>query len=120
MLSLAAARERILSEAEPGEAIETPLSEAIGLVLAEPLISDVDLPPFDRAAQDGYAVRSIDTIKDARLKVVGLKRGGKPRKTAEIQLNRGEAVRVLAGDPMPVGADGVLRTEESRPEPGTG
>ena len=120
MLSLAEARNRILSEAVPSEAIETSLSEAIGLVLAEPLISDVDLPPFDRAAQDGYAVRAIDTIKDARLKVVGLKRGGKPRKTAEIQLNRGEAARVQAGDPMPVGADSVLRTEESRPEPGTG
>ena len=120
MLSLAEARVRILEEAIPGEAIETSLSEAIGLVLAEPLVSDVDLPPFDRAAADGYAVRAVDTIKDARLKVVGLKRGGKPRKTAEIQLGRAEAARVEAGDPMPVGADSVLKTEESRPEPGTG
>ena len=56
MWSLAEARTRILECAVPGEAIEVPLPEAVGLVLAEPAVGDVDQPPFDRAAFDGYAL----------------------------------------------------------------
>ncbi len=115
MLSLAEARARILERAEPGEAIEVALAEALGLVLAEPVIADVDLPPFDRAALDGYAVRAADALPGARLRVVGLERGGE-----EFEVEREEAARVTAGDPMPIGTDAVLRTEDSRPEPGLG
>ena len=62
MRSLAEARGRILAEARPGDPIEVALAEAVGLVLAEPLTADVDLPPFDRAAADGYAVRAADAL----------------------------------------------------------
>ena len=118
MLSLAEARDRILERAEPGEAIEVALAEAIGLVLAEPLIADVDLPPFDRAALDGYAVRAADALPGARLRAVGLDRDGEDEEGFEVE--REEAARVTAGDPMPLGSDAVLRTEDSRPEPGLG
>ena len=117
MLSLAEARARILERAEPGEAIEVALAEAIGLVLAEPLVADVDLPPFDRAALDGYAVRAEDARPGARLRVVGVERGSEDE---AFEVEREEAARVTAGDPMPVGSDAVLRTEDSRPEPGLG
>lgn len=115
MLSLAEARGRILAEAEPGEAIEVALTEAVGLVLAEPAIADVDLPPFDRAAFDGYAVRACEGLEGARLHVVG---AGRSR--GEIELGRNEAARVSTGDPMPIGADAVIRTEDTRPEPNVG
>lgn len=115
MLSLAEARSRILAEAEPGEAIEVALTEAVGLVLAEPAIADVDLPPFDRAAFDGYALRASDGREGARLRVVGT-----GRSRGEIDLAPGETARVSTGDPMPVGADAVVRTEDTRPEPNVG
>ena len=124
MRSLSEACGLIENEARPGEAIEVGLADAVGLVLAEPLTGDVDLPPFDRAAVDGYAVRAADAEVGAQLLAVGRRGGGDgPRRgpaTAEISLGAAEAAHVTAGDPLPVGADAVLRTEDSRPEPGVG
>ena len=119
MLSLAEALAEVLAGAAPGEAIETPLTEAQGLVLAEPLTGDVDLPPFDRAGHEGYAVRAADAARGARLSVVGPARKGRSG-AAGVTLGRGDAAHVHAGDPMPVGADAVVRTEDSRPESGLG
>ena len=84
-------------------------------MLAEPVVSDVDLPPFDRAALDGYAVRSADAGPGTKLKIVGLRR---PR--GEVKVGPGQSARVAAGDPMPVGADAVVRTEDTRPETNAG
>src|SRR5215468_4648128 len=66
MLSLAEARAKILERAVPGEPIEVPLTEAIGLVLAETATADVDSPPFERAELSGYAVRADDAPAGAR------------------------------------------------------
>src|SRR3954451_17083583 len=74
MLSLAEAESQILERAEPGEAIEVPLTESLGLVLAEPAVGDVDQPPFDRAARDGYALRAHDAPLGARPRLVGRRR----------------------------------------------
>lgn len=144
MLSLAEARERVLGLAEPADAIEVPLVDATGMVLAEPLTADVDSPPFDRASLDGYAVRAADALPGACLRVVGPPRGwggrardhsegrGRSRSrataalalptptAAELAINSGEAARVTAGDPLPMGADAVVRTEDTRPEQGVG
>ena len=122
MLSLGEALARILEEAVPGEAIQVTLTEAQGLVLAEPLMADVDLPPFDRAGHDGYAALAADTEPGATLDVIVPKKGRRSSgaKTAELILVRGETTHVAAGDPMPVGADTIIRTEDSRPEPGVG
>jgi len=117
MWSLAEARTRILEWALPGEAIEVPLPEAVGLVLAEPAVGDVDQPPFDRAAFDGYALRATDTAQGVRHRLIARRRG---QGCGEVEVGPGRAVRVGAGEPMPVGADAVLRTEDSRPEPGAG
>ena len=125
MLSMPEARARVLAEAEPGEGIELALSEAQGLVLAEPLHADVDLPPFDRAAVDGYAVRASDAPAGLPLRVVGPGRGegsvsGPDAGSAEHTLDAGECLLVAEGDPMPVGGDAVIRVEDSRPEQGFG
>src|SRR4051794_27871864 len=119
MLSLDEARAVILDRAEPGEVIEVALAEALGLILAEPVVADVDLPPFDRAALDGYALRAAEGPAGARLRVVGVQGQGGGH-GAELEIGQEETMRVTAGDPMPWGADAVLRTEESRPESGLG
>ena len=122
MLSLAAARAGVLAEADPGEPIEVCLNEALGLVLAEPLTGDVDLPPFDRAGLYGFAVRAEDALEGVRLDVVGTRRGRRadgPR-TADLRLEPGESARVVPGDPMPVGANTVVLADDCRAEPTSG
>ena len=113
-LSLTEARDRILALAEPVEAIEVSLGEALGLVLAEPVIADIDHPPFDRATVDGYAVKVVEATVGALLRVVRHARMGPS------SLEAGEAGRVRAGDPMPPGSDGVARPSTVRPDPDTG
>ncbi len=113
-LSLNEARDRILALAEPVEAIEVSLGEAIGLVLAEPVVADVDHPPFDRAIVDGYAVRSTDATLGAVLRVVEPGRAGR---SSDWSIEAGEAGRVVAGDPLPPGSDSVARSSSVRADP---
>jgi molybdopterin molybdotransferase len=85
------------------------LDEALGRVLAEDVAADTDLPPFDRAQMDGYAVRSEDTAgAPVRLKLVGEAAAGEGWRG---RLQAGEAVRIMTGAPLPDGADGVQQVE---------
>jgi molybdopterin biosynthesis enzyme len=117
MWSLEEAQARILEWAEPGEASEVPLTEAVGLVLAEPAVGDVDQPPFDRAAVDGYALSAAGAERGAR-QALRTRRQGEA--SGAVAAGPGTAVRVRAGEAMPVGTDAVLRTEDCWPEPSDG
>src|SRR5690606_36800730 len=55
------ARERILAAVGPLPATELPLDEALGLTLADEIVSALNLPPFDNSAMDGFAIRASDT-----------------------------------------------------------
>jgi molybdenum cofactor synthesis domain-containing protein len=91
---------------------EVALTEARGRVLAEDVAADTDLPPFDRALMDGYAVRAGDTRgAPVRLRVVGEAAAGRGWRGA---LGAGEAVRIMTGAPLPAGADGVQQVEVTR------
>src|SRR5437764_1487675 len=61
LLSVDDARERIVSAVSPLDSESCSLSEALGRVLAEPVISDLEVPPFANSAMDGFAIRSMDT-----------------------------------------------------------
>ena len=90
------------------------LHEARGRVLAEDVQADTDLPPFDRALMDGYAVRSEDTRgggASVRLRLVGEAAAGNGWRGT---LGTGEAVRIMTGAPLPAGADGVQQVEVTR------
>ena len=88
------------------------LEESLGRVLAEDVFADTDLPPFDRAQMDGYAVRSADlNVVPASLKVVGEAAAGRGWPGA---LGPGEAVRIMTGAPLPVGADSVQQVEVTK------
>ncbi len=109
MLTLAEARTAILAAVRPVGTEETALAESLGRVAAGDLVAGRGLPLFDRSAMDGYALRSADTAgaareKPATLRVVGmLPAGGR----WENSLERGQALRILTGAPLPPGADGV-------------
>ncbi|WP_010477028.1 molybdenum cofactor synthesis domain-containing protein [Thermococcus zilligii] len=90
------------------------IDEALGRVLAENIVSPIDVPPFDRATVDGYAVRAQDTFmasesNPVELKVIGeVQAGEEPR----IKLAPGTAVYVSTGAPLPEGADAVIQFED--------
>src|SRR3989475_5561867 len=102
---------RILAGVPTLPAVETPILDALGLVLAEDIAADRDVPPFANSAMDGYAVRGDDVVTaPVRLRVVGeVAAGGFPDRT----VGPGEAMRIMTGAPMPEGADTVVRVEDT-------
>ena len=91
----------------PSERI--PLSSALGRVLAEDIVADSDLPPFNRAQMDGYAVRASDVNETpVRLRIVGESAAGRGWHN---ELQEGQAVRIMTGAPVPAGADAVQQVE---------
>ena len=98
---------------QPLEAELVPLREAAGRVLAAPVISGVDVPGFDRATMDGYAVVAESTegatsYNRMPLRVIGDAMPGLPFGGP---IASGEAVRIMTGAPIPDGADSVLPAE---------
>jgi len=96
------------------------LDEAAGRVLAEEVTSRVDVPPFDRAMMDGFALRAADALGASpynrlRLEVVGESMPGRP---FDGTLESGQAVRIMTGAPIPTGADAVLPVEVVEVEDG--
>jgi molybdopterin molybdotransferase len=92
---------------------EVALEDALGRVLSEGVRSAGDMPPFDRAAMDGYAVRAAD-VKEApvALEVVGEVRAGQ---WPEVEVGPAQAVRIMTGAPVPRGATAVQPVEKTRP-----
>jgi molybdopterin molybdotransferase len=93
-----------------------PLADALGRVLARDVVADVDWPPFDTSAMDGYAVRVRDGSDGSlRRERPGVVAAGDP---IPPPLAPGEAVRLMTGAPLPASADAVVPVEESHPENG--
>jgi molybdopterin molybdotransferase len=84
-----------------------PLAEAAGRVLADDVVAPIDLPPFDNAAMDGYALRHAEA--GAPLALQGVSLAGKPGPAA---LAAGACVRITTGAPLPAGADTVVIKED--------
>ena len=84
------------------------LPESTGRVLAEDVFSDIDMPPFNRSAVDGYACRKEDIVKP--LEVIETVRAGVfPTKN----LGPGQCTRIMTGAPVPEGTDCVIMVEET-------
>jgi molybdopterin molybdotransferase len=104
---------KIIAEETPLLGLERiALEDSIGRILAEDVVADSDLPPFNRSQMDGYAVKAADT-KDApvTLKLVGESAAGRGWRGT---LKRGEAVRIMTGAAVPDGADAVQKLEVAR------
>jgi molybdopterin molybdotransferase len=115
MISVDEALEYVLKHFEPLEPEEVEILEALDRVLAEDVYSDMDIPPFDNSAMDGYAVRASDTVGASReapvtLRVIGDLAAGY---TTDLVVEPGMAIRIMTGAPLPVGADAVVRFEET-------
>ena len=115
MISVEEALEKVLSYVEVLEPERKPILDCLGQVLAEDVYSDIDIPPLDNSAMDGYALRAQDTWGASEsspryLVVVGeVAAGSMP--TKEVRL--GMAIRIMTGAPLPEGADAVVRFEDT-------
>jgi molybdopterin molybdotransferase len=114
LMSVDAARALVAERLFPVATREdVPLVEADGRVLAESIVAPIDLPPFDNAAVDGYAVRFADLGAGAGtvLPVAGRVAAGG---TLAGAAGPGRAVRIFTGAPMPAGLDTVFMQEDVR------
>jgi molybdopterin molybdotransferase len=114
-LSTAEAARRILAEVRRQPALRTPLDDALDSVLAEDVVSPINIPAWTNSAMDGYAVRGED-VRGAsaehpvRLRVVEqIPAGTFPSR----RVGRGESARIFTGAPLPEGADSVVRQEDT-------
>ena len=115
-ISIEEARAIIERAIHPIDRIEVlPLQQANGRVLAQDVVSSIDVPPFSRAAMDGYAVRAEDTAGASRTTPRTLRRI-ETIYTGQVPKNRvgaGECAEIATGAPMPDGADAVVMVEET-------
>ncbi len=113
MISLEDAQARVNAGIEILPAVDVAIADARGLVLAEEVSALEAIPPFANTAMDGFAVRADDlegvaTDRPTELRVVGTIAAGA---VAERALERGEAMRIMTGAPIPEGADAVIMVE---------
>lgn len=101
------------AQLQPLSSEEIPLREAAGRVLAASVVSDIDVPGFDRATMDGYALIADSTEGATAYNRVALKTVGDafPGSPFPRTLVPGEAVRIMTGAPIPAGSDAVLPAE---------
>ncbi len=114
LLQVADAQAIVLREARPLPPQTVPLTPAaLGLVLAEDVVSDLDMPPHDKAMMDGYAVRAADLPEGKGVLAVieEVTAGYTPR----LPVGPGQATRIMTGAPVPAGADAVVQVERTRP-----
>lgn len=113
MISVEAARESVLARIERLAPEQVELLDSLGRVLAEDVVSDIDVAPFDNSAMDGYAVQAADLAAAAEgspvtLRVVDhIAAGFMPT----VPVGPGEASRIMTGAPVPAGADAIVMVE---------
>jgi molybdopterin molybdotransferase len=111
LVPLGAARARVLAKVAALSPVDVAIDDAVGLALAEDVMAPESVPAFASSAMDGYALRSVDAnTVPVRLRVVATTMAGDP---PAAPLEAGEAVRIMTGAPLPVGADAVCMVEDS-------
>lgn len=112
MISVAEARRIVGEQTTPLPSEVVSLANARDRFLVQDIVADSDLPPFDRSQMDGYALRASDVERTpVKLNVVGESAAGHGW---HHEIKPGEAVRIMTGAPVPVGADSVQQIELTR------
>ncbi len=114
-LTVAEALQIVLAGVSVLPAEETPILEALGRVLAQPVVAADSLPPFANSSMDGYALRAADVGSASKqspvqLAVVGDVAAGN---VLARHVEPGAAVRIMTGAPLPAGADAVVPVEDT-------
>src|SRR5712691_11131993 len=102
LISVDEARSIVLGTVRPLAAEDAATAGSLGRVLADDVVSDLELPPFDSSAMDGFALVAGPS---AELPIVGESQAGRP---FDGDLEPGHAVRISTGAVIPAGADAVV------------
>ncbi len=114
-ISVEKAEEILLKQDIKIDTIDISILESLGYVLGEDIISDINMPPFDRSPLDGYALKSED-IKDAsrekpvKLEVIDYVPAGY---VSSKNIENGQAIRIMTGAKIPEGADIIIKYEDT-------
>jgi molybdopterin molybdotransferase len=108
LLSIDEARAAVLDHVTPLRAESVAVDDALGRVLAEDVVAQHDVPPFDNSAMDGFAVAAGPAGRT--LTLVGESRAGAPADRAP---GKGEAIRVSTGAAVPPGTAAVVPVEQT-------
>ncbi|MGW8251050.1 MAG: gephyrin-like molybdotransferase Glp, partial [Anaerolineales bacterium] len=116
LLSVAEAQQLILRAFSKTESVKVDVPQALRKILAEDVFSSIDLPAFSNSSMDGFAVRSGDVMgaspgNPVKLRVVGDVAAGH---SVDVELESGQAVRIMTGGPLPLGSDAVVPVEDTR------
>ncbi|MBN1225544.1 MAG: molybdopterin molybdotransferase MoeA, partial [Deltaproteobacteria bacterium] len=111
MIGFDRAFETVMSFVKRTASEDVPLSKANGRILYKDIFSDMDMPPFDKSAMDGYACKSSDLVKPLRI-IETLPAGYKPKKS----IGQGECSKIMTGAMVPQGADCVVMVEHTKEE----
>lgn len=110
MITFEEAVKTVLKYARPLPAVRTRIEEAVGRALLEDVRSGMDMPPFDKSAVDGYAVRAAGLAPGLELRCAGLIQAGGAFRG---KVRAGECVKIMTGAPVPAGADAVVMVENT-------
>ncbi len=114
MLTVEQALDAVLKQVRALPGADRPLPATVGCVLDEDIAADIDLPPFDKALVDGYALHTRDLDRpEARLDIGEVIAAGR---MPSRPLGLGEAAVVMTGAPVPAGCDAVVMHEKTRLE----
>lgn len=116
MRAIEEVRASIFATVQPTGSETVALGDAVGRVLAEPVVAPHDVPSFANSAMDGFAVRAEDVASPgAVLEILEDVAAGQ---TASLSVGEGQAIKIMTGAPMPDGADTVVRVEDTSEEGG--
>jgi molybdopterin molybdotransferase len=110
MISIEEALTHIIDACPTLDAETIPAQDAVGRVLRQEIVAPTDYPPFDRVMMDGYALRVADLQGNAALPLHGEVAAGTDEK---LQLRPGSCAEVMTGAPLPLGADAVVKVEQT-------
>ena len=116
LIHLDEAKSIVLQHLPAAHTARVPLSQAAGSILAEKIVSTIDVPGFSRASMDGFAVQAEDTIEAREDRPVSLSLVGRVSmgRLPEVEISSGEAAEVSTGSMIPPGADAVVMIEHSQ------
>jgi molybdopterin molybdotransferase len=110
MIEFEKALEIVLNQAGTAGEEMVGLESAVGRVLSRDVFSDIDMPPFDKSAVDGFACRLVDIHPGSELRIIEtIPAGSVPLLT----VRAGECSRIMTGSMMPPGSDAVIMVEET-------
>jgi molybdopterin molybdotransferase len=112
-ISVANAKKLIDQHTGVLDPVMLPLANAAGLILAENVYAQTNMPPFNQSSMDGYALNFDGWKKNGALKLEGIAAAGVSEKS---RLNPDQAMRIFTGAPIPDGADTVVMQERTRAE----